>query len=179
MTKGFPRAPLSLLLVAAMLAWSFSPPLLQHAHEGGSEHHHHADAACAPTADAHLRHHASHREQSRSVPVTPKAIAEETSHLHFEWLGFRLTLPDTESPANQGDDHRCKSKLLFVQASRSSAPLVHSGSRLDASPLVLPLNAMAADMAATGPAVSGSLLPVVSLPLCDRARHERSGVQLS
>jgi hypothetical protein len=106
------------------------------------------------------------------------AVAGEASHLHFQWLGFRLTLPDDNSPAKKGKD-RNASKLLFVQASRASVLQFHSSVRFDKS-LTLPSpDATVMDIAAPWPAVFWSLLRVTPHPLCDRARHERSGVQLS
>ena len=171
---------MSLLLAATVLAWSLSPPAVQHTHEGGIDLPHHHDCAVAvqdETDGVHLSHHASDCGQPYSVAVVSKAIAGQASHFHFEWLGFRLTLPDTDSPAKKGGD-RSTSKMLFVQASRGSVPQVHSGSRLDTSLTLLSPDAIAADIEAACPAVSCSLLPVTSHPLCDRARHERSGVQL-
>lgn len=172
---------MSLLLSGTVLAWSLSPPAVQHAHEGGTDlcHHH----GCADTDrdegdGAHLSRHASDCRQTHSAAVVPNAIAGQASHLHFEWLGFRLTLPDTDSPSKKGED-RSASKLLFVQASRDSVPQVYSGTRLDRSLTLLSPQAVSADITAACPAVSCSLLPVIPHPLCDRARHERSGVQLA
>jgi hypothetical protein len=116
--------------------------------------------------------------QPRPAALAANEIGGEASHLHFQWFGFRLTLPDDDSPTKKGED-RCPSKLLFVQASRAAVPQVYSGNGLDTSPTILPLNAIAADVGAFCSPVLSSLLRLTPHPLCDRARHERSGVQLS
>jgi hypothetical protein len=108
----------------------------------------------------------------------PEVIAGDASHFHFRWFGFRLALPDDDSPSKKGED-RGTSKLLLVHAGRASISQLHSDSRLDHSLTLLGPATLATTIAATCPAVSGSLLPVTPHPLCDRARHERSGVQLA
>jgi hypothetical protein len=172
---------MSLLLAATVLAWGHSPPPVQHSHQGGADLSHRHDCADAnhdaTNAAPHL-HYASNCGQSHSATTVPNGICGEASHLHFQWLGFRLTLPDDDSPTKKGEDHST-SKLLFVQASRDLVPQVYSGSRLDKSLALLFPQAVSADIAATCLAVSFSSLPVIPHPLCDRARHERSGVQLS
>ena len=89
-----------------------------------------------------------------------------------------LTLPDDDSPSNKGED-RGISKQLFIQAGRAPVSQLHSGSRLDHWPALLGPAMPARAITATCPSVSCSLLPATPRPLCDRARHERSGVQLA
>lgn len=177
MARGVPHALLSLLLSTTMLVWSMSPPAVRHAHEGGSDLSHHHDAAHG-THDADGTHHNHDGGNRRSLTVVSDVIADETSHLHFHWLGFRLTLPGDDSPTKTGDEPN-SSKLLVIRSGRTPLPQFHSGGRLDKLLTPLCLNAAARDIAAMCPAVVGSLLSVATQPLCDRARHERSGVLLA
>jgi hypothetical protein len=162
-------------MVATMLGWSVAPPPAQHRHIGGTDLSHQHESAttgfgCQPPR-------ATDGGLNQAVAVGTSMIGGEASHLHFQWLGFRLTLPD-DSPTKKGED-RSPSKLLFVQASRASVPQAHTGGRLDTSLTLLPRDLVAADIASSCARVFCSLLWVESHPLCDRARHERSGVQLS
>lgn len=172
---------MSLLLSAMVLVWSLSPPAVQHAHEGGTDLSHHHDSAPADhdaTDGACQSHYGSDSSQSHAATVVPVAIAGEASHLHFQWLGFRLTLPHDNSPTKKGED-RNASKLLFVQASRASVSQLHSSGQFDKSLMLPSLDAIVMDIAAPCRAISCYLPRVTPCPLCDRARHERSGVLLS
>lgn len=176
MAKGIPRALVNWLMAATVLAWSLSPPAVEHAHEGGADLTHQHDCAAA-TDGAHGSYHA-HDAEPRSLAVVSEVPFGDASHLHFQWLGFRLTLPGDDAPTKKGED-RNSSKLLFVQASRTLLPQFQLGTRLDKSLTPLCLDAVATDIAAICPAVSCPLPLVTTHPLCDRARHERSGVLLA
>jgi hypothetical protein len=181
MEKRIPRTPMSLLLAATVLAWSLSPPQVQHSHQVGADLSHRHDCADANHDATNAAPHslyASDFGPSHSAATVPNGICGEASHLHFQWLGFRLTFPDDDSPTKKGRDHST-SRLLFVQAGRGSILQVHTGNRLDTSAALVCPDATTADIAAVGPAVCCSSPPVTSQPLCDRARHERSGVQLA
>jgi hypothetical protein len=186
MAEGIPRALVSWLMAATVLAWSLSPPAVEHAHEGGADLTHQHDCAAATDGtygsdhahDAHSSEHAHDAEHTHSVAVVSAVPFGDASHFHFQWLGFRLTLPGDSLPTKKGDGSNT-SKLLFVQASRPSLSQFQLGTRFDDSLTPLCLDAMATDIAATCPAVSGSLPLVKTHPLCDRARHERSGVLLA
>jgi hypothetical protein len=161
MQQGIPRALVNALMAATVLAWSVAPPPIQHRHEEGADLSHHHDGG-----EPHLAVYAPH------------VIGGEVSHLHIEWLGLRLTLPDDGVPTKKGED-RGTSKLLFVQASRASVAQVCSPGGLGTSLTVLSLKTTDADVGASSPTVLNSLLRLTPHPLCDRARHERSGVQLA
>lgn len=173
---------MNLLLAVTMVAWSLSPPPFQHAHEGGadlSHHHRHADVDDDEVADFDLAHHHGDAEHSHREVTSPSALAGLASHLHFDWLGFRLTLSDEQSSTEKGDDPSGP-KLLFVQAQpcRVDGQRLHSVRSFDPLLTLLDPNAWAAgNMASCSIASSrpGGTVP----PLCDRARHERSGVLLA
>jgi hypothetical protein len=180
MTKRLPQTPVKLLLAATVLVWSLSPPPTQHSHAGGddpSHHHDHVGADRHLAGIAHESHTASDCGHIHSVMVLSDAAGSGDSHLHFRWLGFRLTLPDSE-PNNKSQEDHSTSKLLLVYASRCRISPVQLSDRLDLPLLLLALDTRTPTIAAGG-AASGSLVPAVSHPLCDRARHERSGVLLA
>ncbi len=183
MAQGSARTLVNLLMAAMVLAWSVSPPPVQHTHAGGTDlsHRHGAPDGRCPQMGTSLQYHGeSDHGPFDSAARVPIGLCGKASHLHVQWFGFRLTLPDHESPTKKGHDHST-SELLFIQAQASRAPAsqVHSGNRLDTSPALLSLDLLAAGIAGARSAVSCSLVPAASHPLCDRARHERSGVLLA
>jgi hypothetical protein len=103
----------------------------------------------------------------------------EMPHLHFEWLGFLVTLSDndTDRPVQGRDDHRTYVSVLTRAANDLNAALQvgPASARPPTADLagVLPDEEPAAARTVAAAAPRGTL----SL-LCDRARHERSGVQL-
>ncbi len=181
MAKNLPRASLNCLLSASLLVWSLAPPAVQHEHAGGtdlSHHHDRADAVPDAIHGACRLHRGNGWGQTDSAAAASKAIAGQASHFHFDWLGFRLMFPDPDSPTDKGQDHSTP-KLLFIQAGRDSVPQVHLGSRLDKSLSLSSPDGIAIETAVACPATSCSFLRITSHPLCDRARHERSGVLLA
>ena len=90
-----------MLMAAAMLAWSVAPPPIQHRHDGGTDlsHHHDCDDAGYGRPDRSPQGYcASDVGKPHALIFAPEGIGGEASHLHFQWLGFRVTLPDGESP---------------------------------------------------------------------------------
>jgi hypothetical protein len=93
------------------------------------------------------------------------------------WLGFEITLPASSIP-NESDPVGDESTPCFVRLIDSAATEVRPQS--ESSPIAL---VNQADSLSTAEAVC-LVAPHASKPacgpsLCDTARHERSGVQLS
>jgi len=166
------RMPTSLLIAATLLAWSVCPPPIQHSHQGGYDLSH--QHGCADDKD----HAVAACVDSHWMAEARGAIGDEASHVHFAWFGLRLTFPESDSPANKGESYDAV-RLLFVSAGRGSVAQVNSAATFDTWAVPLLLNVSAANMAAGCPMAFRSLPPVTPHSLCDRARHERSGVQLS
>jgi len=181
MARRIPHIYVRLMMAATVLAWSLSPPGVRHTHDGGNEpsHHHECGEAHHHATDAsHGSHPAHDKGQNHPLAVVSEVSAGEVSHLHFQWFGFRLAFPDDELPSKKGEE-RSNVKLLFIQTGHAFVPQFHSGGRFDKSPTFLCPDAMATGIATAYPAVSCAFLPITPTPLCDRARHERSGVQLA
>lgn len=163
MMQEIPRVLVNLLTVATVVAWSIAPPPILHGQQGGRK--------------LSLNHAKAHNQLACLATVESDANSDGAADLHYHWLGFHLAHTD-DSPTQKGGDC-CLSKLLSFQISRASLHEDHARCRLDTTPAFLPLK-LATAVIAAGRApdfCSGSC--VMSRPLCDRARHERSGVQLS
>lgn len=178
MARPVSQKLVNLFLAAMVLAWNFAFSPIQHAHEGGGDLSH--GHGCVDEIDGGYRlYRVSDCGYGLRTAAEPGVIAGLDAHHHFEWFGFQVTFPDADSPAQQGDHHDSGGKLLFVQGSCNAVFQVYRGGTLDKSPEFLSLGVIATDTVAARPAVSSSILPVTLCSLCDRARHERSGVLLA
>ncbi|MFV2069935.1 MAG: hypothetical protein ACC645_23460 [Pirellulales bacterium] len=176
MTYRFQRKTMNLLLSALVLAWGIVPPGFQHAHEGGSDtaHRHdsrheviHHDSHHHDTEDAH-HEHATLPEVSR--------LGDYVVHLHWLFLDMDFSMPVPEEPVDGGDDDGTV-PTAFVRVMNEMVPATHAGSSF--------VRMLQAAICMPGVDVVSSLEPiphpsnlVTSLPLCDSARLERSGVLL-
>jgi len=166
----------SVLLSAFLVAAGIAPPGVRHVHPlpgGVAEHDHdHAPGHChSGTAD---HPHEGHREHQH----TPAAVElGDLWHLHFAMLGIELTLPDT-TPVEENRNGESDFELILLRPSED--PLLtlvtchESTAKLAASAAML--QAVDATPCQTVTALPS---PVQSAPLCDSARHERSGVLLA
>jgi hypothetical protein len=149
-----------LVAVALLITAAFSTGM-QHAHPGGLSPHNHHDAA----------------------PLTPTIAAVEVAdepvwlaapvHMHIFLLGFEFTLPAQD----QEHEHSTNSGEHMLVVRLIGDDLTDSATRVPTG-AVLPqatLDIVAALPVATTPALS-AVSRQASLPLCDTARHERSGV---
>ena len=158
-------------LSAALLLTNGLPMAVQHAHPVGANLSHHThDLGHAPGAkvDSFARHDA--------VAVSPASVTEVTEHIHLLWLGMEFTFP-----APKG--HQPNTSVT-VSAGGMLARLADQGA-CDVSSKPVPT--LLADLPVIGDLCDGVAPPVVevvrprelaSLPLCETARHARSGVQL-
>lgn len=177
MSRRVPKTLLSLLLAAAVLAAGGIPPAVRHAHTGGSDlSHRHAgfvaDHHSDEDDDACADHHGA---GSHGI----LALGADESHYHFKWLGFQLTFhgSDSGNPTKPGKDQRTW-EWIAQRVGRDANVAPASGWELG-RPVISDLpGALPGD--ATSPlAVAGAMPRVTPCLLCDRARHERSGVQLA
>lgn len=158
-------------LSAALLLTNGLPMAVQHAHPVGANLSHHThDLNLAPAANDE-----SFARQD-ALAVAPASITEITEHIHLLWLGMEFTLP-----APKG--HQPNTSVT-VSAGGMLARLADQGA-CDAGSKLVPT--LLADLPVIGEAYDGVSPPIVdadrprdlsSLPLCDAARHARSGVQV-
>jgi len=171
------RKVLSLLLAALVLAWGTVPPGVQHAHGGGSDGNHRHDG-CHEVA-----HHGAHdydfddEHHEHGTLAEVSLLADYVLHLHWQFLGVEFSLPVPEEPADGNDDEgtvppavvRLVNEIVLATQARPSFGRV-----------------LLAAVCAPSTDVVRSLEPiplppnlVTSIPLCDSARLERSGVLLA
>jgi hypothetical protein len=162
--------------------WSLG---LRHAHAGGDKPHHHAEGlASGPIyglrhTHPHVHRHGDGRPHSHShsqddaADAVQPSLEAETPHVHLWLFGFELTLPD--SPPRKGSEDWCGStvvvKLHQTELGQPRGP--------DPLAAPLPLHAEGRPLADHGfRGRTCTAAQVLSAPLCDTARFERSGVQV-
>ena len=178
-----------LLLCAAVLI-SGSQVGVRHAHAGGDvPHTHGSDGDPHASSQGHLRHshchggdghghcHPHERPHKTEAREDLALLSPITAHIHVRLLGFQLTLP-VPPGSETGED--CSQPVLvsllnseFLQAQSSSS---NDGRLRD---IYMPVSLLRD----TGFVRSDRCIRPAdnrpsSPPLCDAARHERSGVQL-
>lgn len=153
------------LLSAVLLLTNGWPVAIQHAHDVGNNPY----------------HHSHHIDRSAGVAVTPTvseadgAVAGVTEHVHMLWLGWEVTILPPKG-SRPGSCPAAAAVGMLAQLVEKDS----TGSGIVAAPvatiIVTPVAdlVLRADTGRSGDAVSR----VASLPLCDTARHLRSGVQL-
>jgi hypothetical protein len=174
------RARLPRLLRAALAAClavvTTMPPAMGHAHDGGDRPHQHAH-----DHDGH-RHAASSSDHLAMVSAGWASTGGgRFAHVHFAWLGLEVTFAWPVGSSSTGDG---QAEHIVVRLLDSAA---QSDGQIDVqSPPAVGAWLGSADAARGLLAVcSAELLRSVhahapaSVLLCDAARHERSGVQLS
>jgi hypothetical protein len=166
-----------LLAIAAALS-SIRAPALEHAHVESEGKHSHAElvAVLHDSSDhhhprvGHVRHQAFHQHAKAFAGIAPVA-----RHRHVDWFGFDLCFP-VDSRNGTGISS-AEVSIAVLQYGSPAALLIKNC----VSHLLAP---DAGDCSHIGVAIASRHLPNYSAvmadvaPLCDTARHERSGVQL-
>jgi hypothetical protein len=164
------------LLLLALLAWAIVPPAIRHGHEGGEDSNHRHDAGthhgqdngeCEPSSDQD-----SHVAGTDEAPVVLRSLFV---HLHWRLFGIELSVPVSQD--DQPDDGTDDAKPVVVRWDDS---LPTPGRDNSDSTVNAPATASQLGLPGVVAAASSSRPPnlVPTAPLCDRARHERSGVLL-
>lgn len=174
MQKGLPAVASNLLLSASVLMWGMVPPAIRHSHEGGTDPEHRHDAV-AEYGQEHGGHHdgADHRHEEwrLSVSVALRAFAV---HLHWDLFGVDFSMPASQD--GEQDTRAFRSALIRLVDELPT--LIPGGRDSQSVPWVAPA-APAPDLVAVPTSPSRPPNLVASMPLCDRARRERSGVLLA
>jgi len=179
------------LLSALLIATTAMPPGVCHAHAQGDVPHRH-DRAAAGHRHIHGHHGHSHPHRHDSLGCDSlgygvavdfnrdretRDAAPVRAHMHLSWLGFEFTLPASSIP-DDSDPNRGGSSPCFVRPLGDAVADI----RLPTGTNHLSLGG-AVDVLSTAEPVCLVALhaskPACGPSLCDTARHERSGVQLS
>jgi hypothetical protein len=174
-----------ILLSAAFLATTLTPPAVRHLHESDGEtaHHRHAANRVAGHEDVHawagqVYEHDDATGEHRTLQYAGVEVsAAHPWHLHLVLLGIGMTLP---GHVPDDDQREPGGRVLFISVGSGdnflpSQPCAQSP--LDQ--LVAAQTPASARDASSSEDVRGVSPPERSVLLCDRARHERSGVQLA
>jgi hypothetical protein len=180
--KRIARTGICLLLSAIVLIWSTLPGV-RHSHPGGNDlkHKHHASVVKNPSQVGHARHSAFHDHgddsQFRQTVSITHSADNQHSHLHFQWFGFQIAFPDTKIP-DQERKGTTSDQLVYL---RPMEELI--GSSVLKPGFEKPFAAIdcwsSFDLFLVNHSATASFQTISIVFLCDRARHERSGVQLS
>ncbi|HVA51636.1 MAG TPA: hypothetical protein VNH11_35170 [Pirellulales bacterium] len=163
----FLRDGICWLLSAVLLLTNGWPVAIQHAHDLGENPYHHSHRG-EVVADA--------VDRTPSIGDPSAAVSGVTEHVHMLWLGWEVTIlptkgcrPDSSPSAVAAGMlaevvEKCSTETDVVGVFAANTPFVSSVT------LPPPLDAAS---------IHADALPrVAALPLCDTARHLRSGVQL-
>ena len=180
----FLQSATSMLLSALVLTAAVAPPAVRHVHSlaGGSRlQHEHSSHRHGPGHDRHspdIESSGQHGELTTHLPPMNTAVIAcgVVWHLHLLLLGVEVTLPDRSS---DNEDRRSQPGCEFALLRSGDELLLQqsSGSMSVVSAALQSLPSSQGDAAPLQVAAPHSP-QVCSMPLCDRARHERSGVLL-
>ncbi|OYV87725.1 MAG: hypothetical protein B7Z73_09700 [Planctomycetia bacterium 21-64-5] len=155
------------LLSAVLLLTNGWPVAIQHAHDLGENPYHHSHRG-ELVADAVGR--------MPSMGHADAAVSGVTEHVHMLWLGWEVTILPLKGARSDSSPSPVAAGMIAKVVEKCSTETDVVGVFVANTPLVcsisLPLQLDAASIRA------GALPRVAALPLCDTARHLRSGVQL-
>ena len=171
--------PLNYLLSSFVMAWGILPPALIHSHAGGGDTGHRHEGRPAPVEVVDHHDH-SHDGQSREHGNQPRLLDDRlfgslVSHLHWGFLGAGVSIP---VPAeDHREDRLGEQDQVLIRLTNEIPILGHADNWLSAHPMSMAHAKLDCAVVETTPSRPCGV--TTSIPLCDRARFERSGVLLS
>jgi len=156
------------VLSATLLLASGGAPTLEHSHAGGENQHDHAALA------EHSHDHGHDGTHGHENPTATTGISNSVCHVHVSLLGVNFTFPSSPGP-NESKSDSGKQTAVIAGVVGASMPPVQVRTAFDFAPLGTRLDYYRPVLPV---APRFSCIPAISAPLCDTARHERSGVQL-
>jgi len=171
------------LLAASVLLTGTITPGISHAHGEGSRAHEHQAAREHAHKHSHYGHSHASRNDQRALPVVLTDSAGFcsgcTQHVHISCFGWSFTLPAESKDGESDFDASGSPAVVIVRPLDVMATTALSESSIGAA--LWALEAFEATDCSTSALTRPrfSCTPIAVRPLCDTARHERSGVQLS
>jgi len=171
---------LNYLLSSFVMAWGILPPALIHSHEGGGDtDHRHASRTVAVESaedhghvhDAESAEHGDYSQKSNQATLLGSLVA----HLHWDFLGVDLSIP---VPAEDGGRDRAGEQEQVLIRLTDELPML-AGASDSLAVSHMPLLQARLDCVSAEESPSRPVGVIASIPLCDSARFERSGVLLS
>ena len=177
MRNHFRQKTMSLLLSALVLVWGVIPPGVEHTHTGGNDASHKHDK-CDDVAhhDSHNHHGDDGHHEHATVPDVSLS-ADNVLHLHWQLLGLELSIPLPEEPVDGTDDENT-TLPAFVRVMDEIVPTMQAGLSFDRV-LLAAICTPSVDTVWILEPIPRPPDLVTTIPLCDSARLERSGVLLA
>jgi hypothetical protein len=154
------------LLSAVLLLTNGWPVAIQHAHDVGDNPYHHSHRPGASHVDLH---------EFASVGEAGEAVSSVTEHVHMLWFGWEVTIVPPKGCRPSPCPSAAAVGILSQLAEKDLGGCDAGVAQATNSP------ALAIGSTAPHGASQRSVnvrYRVAALPLCDTARHLRSGVQL-
>ncbi len=177
MWNRFRQKTMNLLLSALVLAWGIVPPGVQHVHAGGSDPTHGHGGRHEVAHDGSHDHESDDEHHDHAAVSDVSLSADAVLHLHWRLLGVEFSMPVPEEPVEDDADGDAVPPAI-VRMISEIVPATQAGPSFG--------RVLLAAICAPGADVVRSLEPiprppnlVTSIPLCDSARLERSGVLLA
>lgn len=169
------QSGLMLLLSVAMLTGGVMPSAVRHMHAHGEQVHQH-DECGEETVEHRHDHPNSHAPGDDSE--TAQAV---TSHQHLVLFGFRFCAPAGEEQDTPRDSEELdRPEAVLIRMVDTDTVLVASAARSWLSAVWCLAAALRVSVdSPSAPALRSGRDVLSSLPLCDTARGERSGVLLT
>ena len=150
------------LLAAALLLTAGFSAGMRHAHPGGDRWHDH--------------HNPGYLSRNEHGAIDSIGWSAAPMHMHVFVLGFQFTMPaenDSDHEPRADSDHGVLVRLIGTDLNDSAARTPLATCEPVALPTMIDVDRQPLRLAPFDPASFNSQ------PLCDAARHERSGVQRS
>jgi hypothetical protein len=165
-----------------MAAWllavtAFPSSVIAHSHSGGERLHHHGENGCDVGRFATpLRLDSPDDLRDREA-----CLAADDFHRHgyFGVLGVAKYLPSSGEPCGSECDSPCYWEVALGNAASPCVPTGANGAWVGHWGLAGAADDLPADGICPIAHDGTSACSLATSPLCDRARHERSGVQLA
>ncbi len=164
---------INLLLASLVLAWAIVPPTVRHGHEGGEDSGHRHDSVGQHVHDRDSRGHSEDGGLPPAGVESPPSIRGElVVHLHWCVLGLDFSLPLSERAPSWDERYVARPAIVSLGDGLPAPARDNHGASLTlAAMLPTGLDSPVAPASATA-----AVDDCPSATLCDRARHERSGV---
>jgi hypothetical protein len=173
------RSPLiSLGLSFVAMAWGILPPPLCHTHDGGDDGRHHHGVQAEFHSESGGHHH-PHEHVNSSADVVIAGLlspGNSTPHIHWALLGFHFSLP-VPGDGDKPDDCGSTQGVLLRPFDELQNLDLRGSPWVSVAPAASPGSARRFVCPYWPPPPPTNL--IASLPLCDSARLERSGVLLA
>ena len=167
----------NLLLSALVLAWGIVPPAVRHGHEGGEDTTHRHDVVAHQGHDRDDRGHSTDAtSQPAGSEVSPAVLRSLVVHLHWSLWGVDFSVPVSEDD-QQDDESNAAEPVLVRLVDSVPTPVAESNGSASIDPVTVWQLGLDSAVVPTSSLTTPRLAQ--SAPLCDRARHERSGVLLA